>query len=781
MHEKRNDLGKSSIYIYIYIISRFLRACSTVVVIAEAAIAIAVVAVTIPRPSTISPAAYPRTTDIAFSLIFFPLSTPITPTMLEQIPPEIISHIAYHLCLFPHALTTSTPPIALLQTSKTIYQAIAPERNTRLYARIYRGWFDVAAAERRLGNRKISAAPPGTDGENGNGNKRKRNFTTDMMKGQEGDTTPRLRAQDLVNEMKRRVKALARLREMVKRGDVTEVPDDDLWVLYFMLIENGMSFPHVNFLLACLIKAPHGIDGKNAEILFGDQAIVHLPTFLELYHRQHFLAAAMEPGYPEETTGRSLAMWIAWFVLGSGMFIFPLLQCPSQADQRIGPEDETVEQREERQFVLRPYVFAAPRYDAYFAPWTLPTLPLKHVLASADESNPYIADLVPRSRLVQVKAYGWQLNLCPPNISQAAILRFFYRRLGEEVDETTMAAPFMGLRADGPGGGGGGSGVSTRVHSTSTSRAGSGTTTPITRQAFSSCLPPSFSPPLFSSSLTHDLDFARLSLCYDPMHTPGMPRPTWRGSFEGCWEGTFSFFDFDAFREMLGGQARALYEGPYGEQAQVWKIKETWVRKQGWVRKGRKDEKGKGKAGQEEEEGNEEEDHEEDEEELGRSPVSGPMLNAGFPIDQVTPPFPVLAPFAAEAATLHETIQQQLEAMEGYEAVPEHELDEMMRQAEEDGDGGEGVGLELLLTGTGHSAWGNFILKGRVRAWDGMASLVKEYAVSFCVFFYEVDYLLILYIARLKRQMDLQRLCSGWRHLCRSLARHLYARSIRRL
>lgn len=194
---------------------------------------------------------------------------------------------------------------------------------------------------------------------------------------------------------------------------------------------------------------------------------------------------------------------------------------------------------------------------------------------------------------------------------------------------------------------------------------------------------------------------------------------------------------------MLGGQARALYEGPYGEQAQVWKIKETWVRKQGWVRRGRKNEKGKGKANQEEEE-----EYEEDEEELGRSPVSGPMLNAGFPVDQITPPFPVLAPFAAEAATLNETIQQQLETLEGYEAVPEHELDEMIRQTEEDGDGGEGVGLELLLTGTGHSAWGNFILKGRVRAWDGMASLVKEYAVSFfCVSFYRFNCMLILYIA----------------------------------
>ncbi|OXB37669.1 hypothetical protein J007_02575 [Cryptococcus neoformans] len=602
--------------------------------------------------------------------------------MLEQIPPEIISHIAYHLCLFPLALTTSTPPIALLQTCKAIYQAIAPERNMRLYARIYRGWFDVAAAERRLGNKGLAGSPCGAGGENGNGsgNGRKGNLNMGMTKGQEGVTTARLRAQDMVDEMKRRVKALARLRQMVERGDVTDVSDDDLWVLYFMLIEN---------------------DGKNAEVLFGDQAIVHLPTFLELYHRQHLLAAAVEPGYPEETIGRSLAMWIAWLVLGSG------------------PEDETLEQREERQFVLRPYVFAAPRYDAYFAPWTLPTLPLKHALTAADESNPYIADLVPRSRLVQVKAYGRQLDLCPPNISQAAILRFFYRRLGEEVEETMVAAPFMALRGDRVGG----SGVSTRVHSTSTSRAGSGTTTPVTRHSLSTSFLPTFSPPLLSSSSTHDLDFSRLSLCYDPMHTPGMPRPTWRGSFEGCWEGTFSFFDFDAFREMLGGQAKALYEGPYGEQAQVWKIKETWVRKQGWVRRERKNEKGKENADQDEEDG-----YEEDEETLGRSPVSGPMLNAGFPIDQVTPAFPVLAPFAAEAATLNETIQQQLEALEGYEAVPEHELDEMMQQAEEDGDGGEGVGLELLLTGTGHSAWGNFILKGRVRAWDGMASLVKEYA-----------------------------------------------------
>jgi len=39
-------------------------------------------------------------------------------------------------------------------------------------------------------------------------------------------------------------------------------------------------------------------------------------------------------------------------------------------------------------------------------------------------------------------------------------------------------------------------------------------------------------------------------------------------------------------------------------------------------------------------------------------------------------------------------------------------------------------GLEMILSGTGHSAWGRFVIKGRVRAWDGLASIVKEYTVS---------------------------------------------------
>lgn len=234
-------------------------------------------------------------------------------------------------------------------------------------------------------------------------------------------------------------------------------------------------------------------------------------------------------------------------------------------------------------------------------------------------------------------------------------------------------------------------------------------------------------------SKIHDRDFIRLTKCHDPISGIGMSRKCWKGSWNGCWEGNFSFFDFDAFRMMLAGQKRALYEGQYGEQKQVWRLVETYVR----VKRDRQvDTKGKKKAKVEEamysfEDDEVEEEQEDVVEEEEASPVNrtklplkGPSTNAGFPANTPSTLRAGLASAQAEEETLKETLRQQVEAMEGYEVVPDEELDAMLDNPDEEG------GLELLLTGTGHSAWGRFILRGRVRAWDGMASLVKEYAVS---------------------------------------------------
>jgi len=167
---------------------------------------------------------------------------------------------------------------------------------------------------------------------------------------------------------------------------------------------------------------------------------------------------------------------------------------------------------------------------------------------------------------------------------------------------------------------------------------------------------------------------------------------------------------------MLAGNSRALYEGPFGEQAQVWKLTETFIRPKSTkkvvpVNDMDEDVNDKGKAKAEGE----------STDEPRNIPFNGPATNAGFPADLPNSTSAGLATPSAEQLTLQETIRTQVEAIEGYEIVPDDELDEVCTS--------ECPGLEILLTGTGHSAWGRFILKGRVRAWDGMATLVKEYAV----------------------------------------------------
>jgi hypothetical protein len=181
---------------------------------------------------------------------------------------------------------------------------------------------------------------------------------------------------------------------------------------------------------------------------------------------------------------------------------------------------------------------------------------------------------------------------------------------------------------------------------------------------------------------------------------------------------------------MVGGNSRALYEGPFGQQAQVWRITETFV----WPKKSRPtvdittteitSEDDTDMDDQESDASNQAKDKGKGREKAPSPtvPLHGPATNAGFPMDLPPSTRAGLSTPSAEQITLNETIKQQVEAIDGYEVVPPTELDGAIERDE--------PGLELILTGTGHSAWGRFILKGRVRLWDGMATLVKEYAVS---------------------------------------------------
>lgn len=44
----------------------------------------------------------------------------------------------------------------------------------------------------------------------------------------------------------------------------------------------------------------------------------NLLDFLKSYYRQNLLVGAVEAGWPTESVGRSLVMWIAWILFNNG-------------------------------------------------------------------------------------------------------------------------------------------------------------------------------------------------------------------------------------------------------------------------------------------------------------------------------------------------------------------------------------------------------------------------------------------------------------------------------
>lgn len=130
--------------------------------------------------------------------------------MLDTIPPEILAQISYHV-----STPSLTPPVSLLRTSKHFYHHLSPVNNPNLYAQLYKDNFDISAARRRLGRRV----------------------------GNEG----------LRDELERRVRGLERLAKL-RIDDVTE---EDMWVLYLLIIEHGQSSYLLQF-LSCFVKIQLG-------------------------------------------------------------------------------------------------------------------------------------------------------------------------------------------------------------------------------------------------------------------------------------------------------------------------------------------------------------------------------------------------------------------------------------------------------------------------------------------------------------------------------------------
>jgi hypothetical protein len=124
------------------------------------------------------------------------------PPSLATIPPELLSNIALHLSLAPSPRHPPSNLLPLLLLSKHFNNHLSLSQNPRLYSRIFKAKYDTAAIFRRFGY----------DGT---------------------------RSRFLAVELQRRTAALERLGKATRSGDVTAIDEQDLWVPYLMIIENG--------------------------------------------------------------------------------------------------------------------------------------------------------------------------------------------------------------------------------------------------------------------------------------------------------------------------------------------------------------------------------------------------------------------------------------------------------------------------------------------------------------------------------------------------------------
>lgn len=663
-----------------------------------------------------------------------------------------------------------TPPAVLLHlllTCRQLYTLLKSSNNPRLYARIFRAKFDTAAIARRFGSAAVSPHA-------------------------------------LSLELQKRCTILKRIRRACELSELRPEGNNEvgaahlrenLWLVYMMLLEN---------------------DGRNMEPL----AWADIKGYLHLHHVQEMLESALEPGYPPDSEDRALALHIYTLVSDVSDFVY-------------ASQDEA----EERLFVLRPFVFASHKFESFFAPWTLKSLPIRRLeetvevmnkverakaagmvaagtsspaparergiqshdgpalltsataaaaaaapgLSSAHHSplrasqmpepqrdvpenpslalplqslqrlhgsaaapasapapavtsgtaSPFVEDLSPKVRQTTLTHCGQQIEIRPPILALAAYSIFFLQveknpaivglaaiveRGAEHGTMTRLGAlglqrtPMqLGLLHPQLSSGRNGEDVTSQSHILSSR--------------------------LHLRSIDHDRDLARLVACRNPYSSPGLRPCFFEGVFAGAWEGRFSFFDFDSYREMLAGRMRYLYEGPFGEQPQVWKLREHFVRVGDGYRK-----------------------------EMGE----GSIITAGFHLEDPSEDLLMLPRSVREAR------EQAREVGNGKRAPAEDDKDNKSKRSnsleegasatrsprgmritpppadyalyprfsEEEGGASAGHGYlsdgfevsdtsderyEMLISGIGHSAWGRFIVRGRVRAWDGMVVLSKEY------------------------------------------------------
>ena len=169
---------------------------------------------------------------------------------------------------------------------------------------------------------------------------------------------------------------------------------------------------------------------------------------------------------------------------------------------------------------------------------------------------------------------------------------------------------------------------------------------------------------------THwDNDLYRAMNCHDPITSSGMHPLAFRHQIEGLWKGKYLYFDYNAYQHVVKGDVRSLYEGTYGQEMQEWRLEERVINVK-----------------------------------IDKVGGDGPMLNAGFRLG-----------LTAED--------------EEYEASLSVEERGWEPCTDESAPDRPGWTKEILISGTGLSAWGEVKIQGRVRAWDGLVTIHTDFGI----------------------------------------------------
>ncbi|KAI5119261.1 hypothetical protein M0805_007264 [Coniferiporia weirii] len=165
------------------------------------------------------------------------------------------------------------------------------------------------------------------------------------------------------------------------------------------------------------------------------------------------------------------------------------------------------------------------------------------------------------------------------------------------------------------------------------------------------------------------------------------------GSLAGVWEGSFTYTEFHSFAALLAGASPSrLRDCVLAQHGQTWRVREHHLLAPS---------------------GGQESDQEQEQDTLSL-PAGDPILGhmpVGATVIESDEGLNITLP----TATSSDTLQPVKYTYQRYNK-----------------DQSEGIGYDarvrdVILTGDGHSGWGEFRLVGRVRPYDGFVSVMKEY------------------------------------------------------